>query len=213
MAASSPSGRTGGLILCGGKSSRMGKDKARLPFGDVTLLDLALRHIAEVADEIVVSVPADGDPPQPTVLPPIPPNWVRDDAAYRGPLFGLLHGFRALAPVAARIVVMPVDMPFLSGVWLRRLLDGLTDHPACAFRWEGYTNALTAAYRANLLPRLEQLVAEGKQRPLALLEGLDVPILEVEQLWRASDGPSPMMDTDTPDDYERALVAAGLAKP
>jgi molybdopterin-guanine dinucleotide biosynthesis protein A len=203
--------RTGGLILCGGRSSRMGMDKARLRFGPVTLLDVAVRHMAEVSDEIVISLAADGDPPAVSgPLPAAPLRWVRDDAAYRGPLFGLLHGFRALAPAVELIVVMPVDMPFLDGPWLRRLLEGMTGHAACVFRWEGFTNALTAAYRADLLPRLEQLVAEGKQRPIALLEGLDAPLLEVETLWRPEDGPSPMLDTDTPEDYRRALAAAGL---
>jgi len=203
--------RTGGLILCGGRSSRMGKDKARLRFGAGNLLDLAVQHMAEVADEIAVSIAADSDPP-PSPLPPVtlPLRWVRDDNAYRGPLFGLLHGFRALAGAVERIVAMPVDMPFLTGPWLQRLLDGMAGHQACAFRWEGYTNALTAAYLADLLPRLEQLVAEGKQRPLALLDGLDAPILEVETLWRPEAGPNPMLDTDTPEDYQRALAAAGL---
>jgi molybdopterin-guanine dinucleotide biosynthesis protein A len=163
-----------------------------------------------VADEIAVSIAAEGAPPAPAdPLPTVPVRWVRDDAPYRGPLFGLLHGFRALSSVE-RLVAMPVDMPFLSGPWLRRLLDGLEGQRGCAFRWQGYTNALTAAYRADLLPRLEQLVAEGKQRPIALLDGLDAPILEVETLWRPEDGPSPMLDTDTPEDYRTALLAAGF---
>ncbi len=209
----SAAARTGGLILCGGRSSRMGADKASLRFGDATLLDLALRHMAQVADEIAISFAADGEPPTPLhPLPPMPVEWVRDNEAYRGPLFGLLHGFRELAGHTERLVVMPVDMPFLNSAWLRRLLDGMEGHQACAFRWQGYTNALTAAYRADLLPRLESLVAQGKQRPFALLDGLDAPILEVEALWPPSDGPSPMLDTDTPEDYRAALKAAGFTE-
>jgi molybdopterin-guanine dinucleotide biosynthesis protein A len=189
----------------------MGTDKAQLRFGDATLLDLALRHMAQVASEIVVSYAADGEAPAPLhPLPPVPVAWVRDNAAYRGPLFGLLHGFRELAGRVDRLVVMPVDMPFLDGAWLQRLIDGMAGHQACAFRWQGYTNALTAAYLTDLLPRLERLVAEGKQRPLALLDGLDAPILEVETLWRQEDGPSPMLDTDTPEDYREALRLAGF---
>lgn len=205
--------RTGGLILCGGRSRRMGQDKGALPFGPATLLDLALRHMAEVADVIAVSLSAGADTPRPAPPPRVPVRWVRDAEAYRGPLFGLLHGFRALAGAAERIAVMPVDMPFLDGRWLRRLLEGLADHPACALRWQGYTNALTAAYRADALARLERLVAEGRQRPIALLEGVDALILEVEALWKPEDGPCPMLDTDTPEDYRAALAAAGLPPP
>lgn len=207
----SPTSRTGGLILCGGRSSRMGTDKAALRFGPAILLDLALRHMAEVADHIVVSTSADRPQPQPTQpLPRVPVQWVQDMEAFRGPLFGLLHGFRALAGTVDRAIVMPVDMPFLSGTWLMRLRDGLAEHAACAYRWEGYTNALTAAYRMDVLSRLESLVAEGKQRPLALLDGVDALTMEVETLWRPADGPNPMLDTDTPEDYRLALAAAGL---
>jgi molybdopterin-guanine dinucleotide biosynthesis protein A len=190
----------------------MGTDKGALPFGPATLLDLALRHMGEVAGVIAVSLGAGADTPRLTLAPPSTPvRWVHDTEAYRGPLFGLLHGFRALADAAERIAVMPVDMPFLDGRWLRRLLDGLADHSACVLRWQGFTNALTAAYRADALTRLERLVAEGQQRPIALLDGVDVLILDVEALWKPGDGPCPMLDTDTPEDYRAALAAAGLA--
>jgi molybdopterin-guanine dinucleotide biosynthesis protein A len=199
--------RTAGLILCGGRSSRMGADKAALRIGPRTLLDMTLERMHAVAAQVAVSVAAEARVPQrPGVL------WVRDEAAYRGPLFGLLHGFRAVAGSAERVVAMPVDMPFLTVPWLKRLLEGLEGHAACAFRWQGYTNALTAAYRLDVLPLLESLVAEGKQRPMALLDGVPARILEVESLWRAEDGPPPLLDTDTPEDYREALLLAGYGE-
>ena len=43
------------IVLCGGRSSRMGQDKASLPFGDETLLDRVLRLVATVADDVVLA--------------------------------------------------------------------------------------------------------------------------------------------------------------
>src|SRR3954470_12815150 len=82
--------RTGAIILCGGKSSRMGRDKASLPFGSETMLQRVVRLIGEVvpAETTVVVASATQE------LPPLPPRIriVRDEQAYRGPLAGLAVG-------------------------------------------------------------------------------------------------------------------------
>jgi molybdopterin-guanine dinucleotide biosynthesis protein A len=199
-------GRTAGLILCGGRSSRMGVDKALLRIGPRTLLDLALEHMGQVAAPVVLSITARQDPPRGYERL----EWVRDEQADQGPLFGMARGFRALTGRAERVVVMPVDMPFLTGPWLARLVAGLAGHQACLFRWQGFTNALTAAYALALLPRLEALIQEGRRRPIALIEGVPTRVLEIEGDAERQSGPPSMMDTDTPADYREALRLAGF---
>ena len=46
--------KTGGLVLCGGRSRRMGLDKASLPFGPETMLNRVVRKLSEVVSPIVV---------------------------------------------------------------------------------------------------------------------------------------------------------------
>ena len=46
--------KVGGVILCGGRSSRMGRPKALLPFGEETLLTRMVRILSGVVDPIVV---------------------------------------------------------------------------------------------------------------------------------------------------------------
>ncbi len=200
---------TAGLILCGGKSSRMGQDKARLRFGPRTLLEIALERMGRVAGPVAVSLAAgaDGDELPAGVL------VARDGERERGPLQGLLEGFRLLGGHAERVIVMPVDMPFFTEPWLRRLEEGLEGYAACLYRWEGFANALTAAYRLDLLPKLERLVAEGRMRPLFICEGETTREISLEKHWREGEGPPPLMDMDTPEAYREALLLGGFGNP
>src|SRR5579863_2274620 len=141
------SSKPGGLILAGGQSRRMGRDKAGLTFGSETLLARAVRHMAPVAGPLVVSL-APGQVADP-VLVGVGALAVRDTAPFGGPLPGLLQGFRALAalkPAPEAVLVMPVDMPFYTGAWMERALAGLHGHAACLYRYEGFVNALVGAY-------------------------------------------------------------------
>ncbi len=199
-------GDTAGLILCGGKSSRMGFDKAMLRFGPRPLLELVLERMRQVADPVVVSLAAGAREP----LLPEGVLTIRDDRAEQGPLRGLLQGFRMLAGRAERVVVMPVDMPFFTPPWMERLVAGLEDHRACQYKWEGYTNALTAAYRLELLPKLEALVAGGRMRPVFIAEGEPTRVLAIEDYWKEGDGPPPLLDIDDPEAYRRALLLASI---
>lgn len=196
---------TGGLILCGGKSSRMGHDKASLRFGPRTLLEISLERMRSVAGAVTVSLAADAPAPR------LPEGVVvtRDGERERGPLQGLLEGFRSLRGRAERVIVMPVDMPFFTPPWMERLVEGLAGHAVCMYEWEGFTNALTAAYSLDLLPKLEGLVAQGRMRPMFIGEGEPTRVIPVERHWREGQGPPPLMDMDTPAEYRRALLLAG----
>ncbi len=103
----------GGVVLAGGRSTRMGRDKALLPWGDGTLLEHMARLLrAAGADEVVVS----GDRPA--------MEGIVDAVADTGPM-------GALAQLCPRLddgrwVVVPVDMPLLS----RALLQALAANPS-----------------------------------------------------------------------------------
>ncbi len=197
---------TGGLILCGGKSSRMGYDKAALRLGGETVLERVCSRIGQVAAPVVVSLGQGAAAP---VLPATV-ELVRDSEPDRGPLWGLVEGFRRLAGRVDQVLVTPVDMPFFTPDWMERLVAGVEGHRACLYQWEGIVNALTGVYRLELLPKLEGLIAEGKARPIFLREGEPTRILELETLWRPGQGPSPLMDMDTPEEYRRTLWMEGF---
>jgi molybdopterin-guanine dinucleotide biosynthesis protein A len=198
---------SGGLILCGGRSSRMGYEKARLRFPDGPLLARVLERMREVTEPVVLSL-APGQ-----AIPPIAEDVLRvkDGVANQGPLWGLAEGFHKLASRCERVVVLPVDMPFCTAEWIARLLDEMQGHRAALYEHEGFANALTAAYSMALLPKLEELVRAGRRRPIFLIEGEDAHIVPVP----AGAGPAgahPLTDVDTPEAYRDALLHEGIGR-
>jgi molybdopterin-guanine dinucleotide biosynthesis protein A len=207
-------GHIAGLILAGGQSRRMGRDKASLRFGGSTLLALAVGRMRRVARPIVVSLA----PAQVLDAAGAAPDLhvVRDEQAFGGPLPGLLHGFRALAgltPAPEAVLVMPVDLPFYDEAWMRRAVEGLRGHRVCLYRFEGFVNALIGAYDLGLLPKLERLAMQERVRPLDLSAGEPTRVLDADAGSPSGALPPPLWDTDTPEDYARALAWAGIGHP
>ena len=196
-----------GLILCGGRSSRMGSDKAALRFPGGPLLARVLGRMTPLASPIAISLAPGQTLPEGVLLPP-GALIVRDGQPEQGPLWGLAEGFRALAPRAQRVVVMPVDMPFFTTAHMAQLVAGLEGYRACLYLEQGYRNALTAAYDLTLLDKVESLLAQGKRRPVFICEGEPTRELELPPI-RAGQA-HPLMDVDTPLAYREALLAEGV---
>src|SRR3954470_16085289 len=85
-------GNVGGMILCGGQSTRMGRPKAWLPFAGEWMLPRVARLLGEAVTPLVVVAAPDQD------VPPLPSGItiVRDEESGRGPLQGVQAGLKAL---------------------------------------------------------------------------------------------------------------------
>jgi molybdopterin-guanine dinucleotide biosynthesis protein A len=120
-----------GIVLAGGRSSRMGRDKALLEHAGRTLLDstIALLHAAG-AGRVLVS----GARPGHAGIP--------DDVAGRGPVGGLASVLAGCDDGA--VVVVPVDMPWLSVACIDRLVGAVGAARAACFRGHPLPCALVA---------------------------------------------------------------------
>ncbi|NQV25999.1 MAG: molybdenum cofactor guanylyltransferase, partial [Rhodopirellula sp.] len=109
----------GGIVLCGGHSTRMGRPKFSLPFGDEVLLQRVCRILSEVVSPIVVVAAADQE------LPSLPENVrvVRDEYDSLGPLAGIATGLDALRKDADAAFVTSCDAPLLRSEFVRRLIE------------------------------------------------------------------------------------------
>jgi molybdopterin-guanine dinucleotide biosynthesis protein A len=168
--------RTAGIVLCGGRSSRMGTPKAALEWHGSTLLRRVAGLVARGAGGPLVVVRAPGQQ-----LPALPPavRVVEDPQEGRGPLQGLAAGLAAVAGEADVAYVSSTDAPMLHPAFVRhvvRSLDGDADVALPHAR--GFPQPLAAAYRPALAEAVERLVAEDRLRPAFLFEACRVRRLD-----------------------------------
>jgi molybdopterin-guanine dinucleotide biosynthesis protein A len=94
------------IVLTGGKSSRMGRPKALLPFGGEPLISHVVRRLRMIFNRVIVVAAHEQE------LPGLDVELVRDEVAYQGPVAGIYFGLKAAAPEAA--FVTSCDAPFLN---------------------------------------------------------------------------------------------------
>ena len=177
--------RAAGLVLAGGRSSRMGVPKAALEWHGSTLLRRTCGVLQRAGLQPVVVVRAPGQE-----LPPLPADVevVDDPREGLGPLQGMAVGLTALADRAEVAFVCSTDLPFLHAELVRRVLRPFS-HPVDGEAVDvvlpvarGYPQPLTAAYRTRLAPVVAALVAADRLRPAFIFEDATVLRLDDDAL-------------------------------
>lgn len=188
------------IVLCGGRSRRMGRDKASLPFGPETMLERVVRVVSEVVDEVWV-VAREGQA--------IPGDFpvVRDPADGLGPLAGLCAGLEAMA--AERAFLTACDVPLLAPAYVERLLALAQGHPIAVPKIEDHFMVTSAVYSREVRVAARDLLARRRLRPLYLVESFDARIVTADELREVDPGLASLRDCNTPDSYASALAAAG----
>jgi len=170
--------RLTGLILAGGHSRRMGRDKATLEFEGEPLLARVARLLASACDEIMV---ASGDGKR---LAAFGLTQVRDAVPDAGPLGGLVAGLEhASHPLVAAVAV---DMPFASAPLLRALADERDTEDAVVPVSDRRPQPLHAVYARESAEPLRRCLADGTFALKDALTALRVRFVE-EAHWRESD--------------------------
>lgn len=160
-----------GVVLAGGESRRMGRDKATLPGpgGAATLLEYVAGVLAQRCEPVFV-VAAPGQP-----LPAVQAKVIRDEVRGQGPLRATGRGLRAAAEAGAPYAfVCAVDMPLLSAELIDDLVRLATETNAeIVLPWDGRSHYLAAVYRTDLAERIDGLVAGGARSMRALIDASD----------------------------------------
>ena len=183
------------VILAGGGSARMGRDKSRLPLGGRPLAEALAERYRPLGETVYLSVshPAEPAVPGAALLPDLRPG--------QGPLAGLEAAF-ASTP-AELVFLTAVDLPFGEPALARLLLDALGEWDACLLRRAGRPEPLFAAYRRSCLPQVRACLDGGRRAMGALLDRLDCRFLE----GRAPAGfdlDRALFNANTPEDWTRA---------
>lgn len=201
--------RAGGIVLCGGKSTRMGAPKANLRFGDETMLARVVRILGEVVSPIVVVAA------QEQSLPSLPSHCrvTRDQCRDRGPLAGLHAGLTALQAEVPVAFVCAVDAPLLVPDFVRGMLAQLGDAQAAVPTEErdGQTffHPLAAVYRVDVLPVIADQLASERLRLTELFSRMRTHRVPVERLREVDPHLHSLRNVNSPEELAEAL-ALGL---
>lgn len=199
----------GGIILGGGKSSRMGRSKAELPFGPEAMVQRVARLLGEIVKPLVVVAAARQE------LPPLPPQVrvVRDRRAGRGPLEGLCAGLETLQGEAEAAYVTGCDVPLLVPQFVERMLERLGDHQIAVPVDGEFFHPLAAVYRLDVLAEVQSLLAADQLRPQFLFERVRTCRVSVDDLRAVDPDLLTLANLNTPADYAAALRRAGWELP
>ena len=192
-----------GVILAGGKSRRMGENKALMRLGDDSLIGHVIRRMRLITDELLLvtnnpfeythlGVPMHGD-----ILP--------GTGALGGIYTGLMHASHDA------VLCVACDSPFLEPKLLAYLVSVLGEYDAVMPETFAHHNdtqitlqTLCAAYSKRCLPIIELMLRESELRVHALQERAYLNRISSE-IWKAFD-PKGMsfLNINTPEDFERA---------
>jgi molybdopterin-guanine dinucleotide biosynthesis protein A len=201
--------RHGGIILCGGQSTRMGLAKLTLPFGPETMLARIVRLLAEACDPIVVVAAPEQE------LPPLPASVIvaRDRRKGRGPLEGLSAGLHALPADVEAAYVTGCDVPLLVPAFVRRMFELLGEQSCAVPVGGGFQHPLAAVYRRTLIDVVDALLAAERMRPAFLFDSVPTRRVSADELRDVDPALDTLQNLNRPDDYFAALKRAGFVAP
>jgi molybdenum cofactor guanylyltransferase len=156
-----------GIILAGGKSSRMGRDKGLLPLDDCPMIQKTAETLLPWFDEVLISS-SNPDKYKFLGLP-----LIQDRVQGRGPLEGIYSTIRAARN--DRCFVVACDIPEIDVFFARTLLRKIQGHDvAIPIGSRGHLEPVFAAYSKSSLPAMERCLETGERRIRRFFPAVDV---------------------------------------
>lgn len=189
------------IVLAGGRSARMGRDKATLCVDGERLLSRTVRVVAEVASPVIVVAGADQESIADSRV-----EVERDERPHEGPLVALVRGLQALGDRADHAFVCGTDHPRLVASVVARLHELARGHDAAVALIDGEPQLLCAVFGRAVVGVASAQLARGKRSMRSLVGEISIQYVTTKELLDdprvKRDDPRLLsfVDVDTPDD-------------
>ena len=187
------------IILAGGKSSRLGRDKASESLLGRPMLQHVIDRVADLVDEIIV-VAASGQR-VPDLTAPRPPRVVRDAYPGCGPLAGIYSGL--VASRAERCLAVACDMPLLVPRLIEALLARSRDCDALLPVLE-YPEPLHAVYSRACIEPMRACIESGQLKITSFLGAVRPCYMHEDECRMFDPDLRSFVNTNTQADLDRA---------
>jgi len=193
------------LVLAGGMSRRIGRDKALLELNGQPLIEIVIEHLRPLFDRVIISS-AGGES-----FPDIDACEVADIYPGCGSLGGLHAGLKEAAPNP--VFAVACDMPFVNPGLVRMLVSRSEGYdivvPVAGRRQPmddkpEYLEPLHAVYAQSCLPHIEALLEQGSLWIFDFFRSVKVDYVWEDEIRKADPGMTSFFNINTPEDFEKA---------
>ena len=184
------------IILAGGKSLRLGRDKAVVEIRGKSLVERVIDRLSPLGTEIIVVTSSTDQ------LPDLGVKMVVDSYPGKGALVGIYSGLKEAASFHSLVVAC--DMPLLNINLLRYMVELSPAFDVVIPRVKGYLEPLHAVYSKNCLPPIEGMLHEGRLKIADLLPTVRVRYVEDAEVERFDPLRLSFFNINSEADLERA---------
>ena len=185
------------IVLAGGLSKRLGRDKALLEVQGQPLMARTVEKLAALSDDLLIVT---SDPARYAPLG-LPARLISDEQPGVGSLMGIYSGLRAARHTHALAVAC--DMPFLNLPLLRYMVPLADSYDVVIPRLGGFTEPLHAIYGKSCLPFMAGLLEQGRRRIIAFFDQVRVRYVEQNEIERFDPRLLSFVNVNTLGDWEK----------
>ncbi len=186
------------LVLGGGKSKRMGRTKAFLPFQNTTMIEHVLNIVRELFDETFVVAN------QPELYEDLAVDVVKDILPHRGPLGGILSGLLVSSNPYAFVIAC--DMPLVQKEIVEEIVSRRHGNDVVVLAHQQGIEPLLGIYSKNCIKQLEESLFAGSRSVQDFLSGLKAQTYFLDQGKLDNNSLPPFFNVNTPQDYSRVVT-------
>lgn len=186
------------IVLAGGKSRRLGRDKALEKLDGKTIIERVIERLSPLGTEIIV-VTAEEDQ---DFLPDLEVKRVFDVYPGKGALVGIYSGLKAASTFYSLVVAC--DMPFLNTALLRYLTELSSGFDAIVPKLEGKLQPVHAVYSKDCLGPIEAMLVEDRLKVTDLPRRVRARYVEAEEVETFDPERLSFFNINSQSDLERA---------
>jgi len=194
-----------GIILAGGKSTRIGTNKPQLKIGKGHLIDRVLGTLSQFTSSILIVTAEDQIGPVKSAAPST--RMVKDIYPGKGPLGGIYTGL--MYAETSYSIVVGCDMPFLNSGLIKYLIDGASGFAAVAPKIGWMIQPLHAIYSKSCVPSIEALIRQDQLQIIKLFNQVNTRYITEKEIDQFDPGHLSFLNINTEGDLLEAEALMG----